>query len=665
MSAKEFPMAGRFLLVSMIVLAAASVLFVAGASAAAPVLLRPAEDAVLRHARPVLDWRDVSSAAQYQAQVSRRQTFRAATLVVDVSTTSSRHVPVTDLPGGTVLYWRVRARVGAFYTPWSEVWRFTTGNPPSIPVLLSPADGAQLGDPSPLFDWQDSSLPPGVTFGRYQIQIAADRAFVRLLHNQNIAGVANSQDESASLAACASCYWRVRAFSASGDYSAWSAARSFSVSFITDGVIDPRSLEYLGAFRLPSGGNRPRTFEYGGNAMTVNPLGDPGGAADGFPGSLFISGHDRMPYSELPNGSQVAEVGIPAPIISADVDSLTRADFIQNFCNVTAGHFTRMDEIVRMGLLYLDHPLTGPKIHIAWGQHFEPDPPAPTHGWFSPTLATPNFKGEWYLKDQSFYSVNDYLLEIPSNWAEANVQGRVIGAGRFKDGGWSGMGPALIAYRPWTDSGTPPSNGARLDATPLLLYENSLNTDIIERALAGYQHPDDWNGGAWLVDASGKSALLFAGTKSNGTKYWYGYVNPAGPQYPCVDAEVTDFLTCRMADGSSCPPADFRECAGHNSYRGWWTTRWEAQFLFYDPSDLARVAAGELASWEPQPYAVLDIDERLFLNPSGVETDMLGTGVQRRYRLGDVAYDRVHNLIYVLELFADGAAPVVHVWRVP
>jgi hypothetical protein len=52
------------------------------------------------------------------------------------------------------------------------------------------------------------------------------------------------------------------------------------------------------------------------------------------------------------------------------------------------------------------------------------------------------------------------------------------------------------------------------------------------------------------------------------------------------------------------------------------------------------------------------------MNPSGVDIDALGTGVQRRNRIGDVAYDRANNLLYVLELFADGAKPVVHVWRI-
>jgi len=34
---------------------------------------------------------------------------------------------------------------------------------------------------------------------------------------------------------------------------------------------------YLGAFRLPEGGERPKTFQYGGAAITFRPGGDPHG----------------------------------------------------------------------------------------------------------------------------------------------------------------------------------------------------------------------------------------------------------------------------------------------------------------------------------------------------------------------------------------------------
>ncbi len=430
-------------------------------------------------------------------------------------------------------------------------------------------------------------------------------------------------------------------------------------------LAQPEDFHYLGAFRLPGGDERPQTFAYGGNAMTFNPNGDPSGASDGFPGSLFITGHDRLAYGELPNGSQIAEISIPQPVLSGNVSSLSQGTFLQNFHDATAGYFHEMEELPRIGIEYLNTPATGPLIHIAWGQHFEPDPPVGTHAWISPNLAAPTLQGTWFIGNQSFYSVNGYLFEIPAAWADANVNGRYLATGRFRDGGWSGMGPALFAYRPWNPDGTPPAAGTHLAETPLLLYESSENTSNIERSLNNYQHPDEWEGGAWITTQAGKTAVLFAGTKSTGAKYWYGYPNPAGPDEPCVAGDfVGQFPVCRLANGTPCPAADLTECSGHNDYRGWWSARFDAQFILYDPDDLAQVAADTMSSWEPQPYAVIDIDDHLFLNPAGIEEDMLGVGVQRTHRIGAVAYDRDHGLLYVLELFADEAKPVVHVWQV-
>jgi hypothetical protein len=311
---------------------------------------------------------------------------------------------------------------------------------------------------------------------------------------------------------------------------------------------------------------------------------------------------------------------------------------------------------------------TGARIHIGWGQHFQEDAEdrVATHGWFNPTLSTPNMRGTWFIGDQSPYSVNGYMLEIPAAWADQYAQSRYLGAGRFKDGGWSGMGPALFAYRPWIDSaGTPSPSDTHLQETVLLLYEKSTNTENIERALNGYQHPDEWEGGAWITTASGKTGVLFAGNKGTGAKYWYGFINPAGPDVPCPYAEfIGQFTVCRLADGTPCPAQDLVECNGHTSERGWWSSRFTAQFILYDPADLARVANGQAQPWQPQPYAVVDIESRLFHNPAGVEQELLGSGVQRRYKIGDVTFDRANGLLYVLELFADEAKPVVHVWRV-
>jgi len=384
------------------------------------------------------------------------------------------------------------------------------------------------------------------------------------------------------------------------------------------------------------------------------------------PGSLFITGHDRLPYGELPDGGQVAEVDIPAPTLTGDVAALNTAGFLQGFADVAAGHFADLDEIPRLGLAYLDTPETGPLLHMTWGQHMQFDLNTPTHAWFSTDLSNPDMQGEWFIDNLSPYSVTGYLFTIPADWAAAYTNGQQLATGRYRDGGWSGMGPSLIAYTPWVDeNGTPAADGTHLNSTVLLLYQSSENTAAIEHAMTGYQHPDEWEGGAWVVTPSGKTAVLFAGTKSLGEKYWYGWANPDGPQYACVETEMLgQFTLCYQADGTPCPESDLSGCTGHNDYRGWWSTYFEAEILLYDPADLAKVASGEMESWEPQPYAVLSLEEALFHNPSGVEADMIGTGVQRRFRIGDVAYDPANGLLYVLELYADGAKPVVHVWRI-
>jgi hypothetical protein len=85
--------------------------------------------------------------------------------------------------------------------------------------------------------------------------------------------------------------------------------------------------------------------------------------------------------------------------------------------------------------------------------------------------------------------------------------------------------------------------------------------------------------------------------------------------------------------------------------------------LFYNPADLAAAAEGRMKPYEPQPYAAIDIDPHLILNAT-VDQNNLGSGDQRRYRLGEAAYDRARRRLFVIERFADGAKPVIHVWSV-
>ncbi len=115
---------------------------------------------------------------------------------------------------------------------------------------------------------------------------------------------------------------------------------------IPPGALPLDSLIYLGAFRLPddSGG---LGWDYSGQGMTFFPGGDSDGEDDGFPGSLFIVGHDHQ--------LQVAEISIPQPVNSRDLAELNFATTLQPFADLTAGLISMESmEIPVMGIEYLE-----------------------------------------------------------------------------------------------------------------------------------------------------------------------------------------------------------------------------------------------------------------------------------------------------------------------
>jgi hypothetical protein len=376
-------------------------------------------------------------------------------------------------------------------------------------------------------------------------------------------------------------------------------------------LLDPDALTYLGTFRLPPG----EAWAWSGAALTYNPDGDPSGPSDGYPGSLFGTGHNW--YQE------VSEISIPVPIVTAQVGSMNAAGTLQGFRNIREDFYDFDSfEIPRVALEYL-----GGRLHFAWGQHFEDEGPVATHGWTTPDLSDLSAVGPWAIEGTIRYSSNDYIFAIEPHWAAIHTPDYPLATGRFRDGGWGGQGPSLHAYLPGEVSG--PAPAAELPAVTLLQYGSSLGAS--PQALTGYHHSDEWTGGAW-VDHAGGTAVLFVGTKGLGD-CWYGFENgvvwPDEPPYP----EWPD------------PPYDDR---------GWWSTEFEAQILFYDPADLAGVAAGALEPHEPQPYATLSIDDILLgeRRPS------------QQYRTGGVAFDGERGVLYVMEGHVDGERPVIHVWQI-
>ena len=383
-------------------------------------------------------------------------------------------------------------------------------------------------------------------------------------------------------------------------------------------LMQPSDLIYRGAFSLPAGASDVKTWAWGGYAMTYYPGGDASGPADGYPGSIYGVGHAWE--------HQVSEISIPAPVISAskNVNELNTATTLQGFQDVL--NVSNL-EIPRTAIAYL--PAQGSqstdKLYIAWGYHMQEAPANETHAWGELNLANFQRQGDWHLAGLPIYnqnmSTNDYMSDIPAAWATAHTQGRLLATGRYRDGGWGGEGPSLFAIAPWSQ-GNPPANNTALQNTPLLLYTSTYINPDVHHMMTNYSHADEWSGMVWAT-AGDKAAVIFVGTKGTGDT-WYG-----NEQGPCLECDN----------------------------RGWWATGFEAQFIFYDPNDLARVAAGTMQTYEPQPYATLNVDQYLYNI----------TSTQQKHHLGAACFDRSGRYFYVLEVFADGDEkdiPLVHVWEI-
>ena len=244
---------------------------------------------------------------------------------------------------------------------------------------------------------------------------------------------------------------------------------------------------------------------------------------------------------------------------------------------------------------------------------------------------------------------NDYLFEIPAEWADAYTPGQYLATGRCREGPWAGGGPGLFAYGPWND-GSPPARGATLSSlTPLLLYGTQFPGDPYiaydsTQEVAEYQDSDRWRGGAWLTSASG-SAVVLSGTKALGSS-WYGFANGTVWPYDCAEPNTPP-----------CP--DYPDFPYDN--RGFWATDFQARLMFFSPDDLAGVAAGGSATWSPQPYAVLDLSPYLF-DPAYTPEDLMR---YKRDFVGAMAFDRANGLLYLIEtVVEEDGRSLVHVFRV-
>lgn len=376
-------------------------------------------------------------------------------------------------------------------------------------------------------------------------------------------------------------------------------------------VLRANSLVYLGAFRMPPDGeDECSMFGYSGEAMAFCASGN-----GGF-GSLYVTGHNWYTY--------IAEITIPEPAVSKNVGDLPMADILQQFGDIRSGLFRRWTlEIPRVGL-----EISSDRLFFCWGEHMEETNVLGTHGVTGLNLSAPSAASVCRV-DGNAYATNDYLFCIPPNWTSEYLQGFNMATGRFRDGGWSGMGPSLYAIS--TQAIQKSSMDEVIKAVPLIQYDDSYQGDTGAK-MDSYSHADSWTGGAWITSEGG-SAIVFAGTHGFGDT-WYGFSN--GVVWPTDGDENAAY--------PDVPDWPYDE-------RGWWNSDFRACLVFYDPNDLTEVVSGSLSPNAVQPYAFCDLTEYMLKERD--ETDM-------RY-IGGVAYDQT-NRLFIQELFADGDRPVIHVF---
>ena len=380
-------------------------------------------------------------------------------------------------------------------------------------------------------------------------------------------------------------------------------------------ALNPAGFIYRGAFTLPE------IFSYGGEAITYNPNGDGGesgtGAGDGYAGSLFISN-----LNNNENGL-VGEISIPSPESSSEHNrtDLNEAIILQSPVNIRPTNINNWNyvDIWRNGLEFVE---SENRLYNSWTIHYtvNEEKRATISCCNASDLAASTKLGAWYVGNMGNTplesATSDYIFEIPQTWADIYTEGRSMVTGRFRDGGLGGLGPTFYAFNKAGFSTPVPDS--ELPITTLLEYASVEGTDNYNfpNSINDYNHADAWRTGEW-VEWENKSAFMIIGNKAHGDN-WYGYQG----ENMRLDWIIAD-----------CPQPEFDSTDPDG--KGWRAHSYMPMAIFYDPSDLAQVAAGTMETYEPQPYAAIRFDSTVFWG--------------EKSEISSACYDAKNNRLYITE----------------
>lgn len=210
-----------------------------------------------------------------------------------------------------------------------------------------------------------------------------------------------------------------------------------NISFAADPLLYSGNLTYLGAFRVPDSGlSGKSSFSYGGRGPAYNSSNN----------SLFLMGL----YA-----NKVAEISIPTPIKSNNINNLNKSTFIEGypyFWDITQGHLSDLGTngapltatpAQLGGLLVWNHLLLGTS-YIPYDGNGSARLSHFTH---SLTLSKPSFSGMYGL-DLPAGMVDGYMCSIPEAY-QAALGGKVLtGNADLSIISRTSYGPAAASFDP-------------------------------------------------------------------------------------------------------------------------------------------------------------------------------------------------------------------------
>jgi hypothetical protein len=181
-----------------------------------PVLNSPANHSDVCDTRPTFRWQAVDTATAYLIELYSDMDF--STLVDDDALSDTYFAPGQALDPGTY-YWRVQASNDCGTSSWSN-WDLNVGTPGTAPTLQQPADGQEICDRRPGFQWDSLSGASS-----YTLEVDDNASFASPEVQKT---TEDPYDDLTATLPPGTYHWRVRASSACGD-GPWSPARTFTV----------------------------------------------------------------------------------------------------------------------------------------------------------------------------------------------------------------------------------------------------------------------------------------------------------------------------------------------------------------------------------------------------------------------------------------------------